>query len=671
MPGPFSRRRPWPFDCELDIGDGTGWHGLMLKPTQAGLLVGRLSEFLGEVAPTSYEYGAARPDEETTFVFGRLVGGMGEQIQSSPTSKRYRYASGVDCSIGGMPRLGPLFAAATFPAVLGSDPSVRQFIVGPGESGGVGTATPRALYCLRGRAVYRLEAGTWVLSHDVGGVDKPMQAVVFQGTSGPARLIVTTALGEVWGYDGTNPWENWDDTTGAGGGWHCAVVGDELYIGAGNTVRLTRGDPIATDAFGGAIRVGHAGTRITYLAALADTLFIFKADGVYTLNADGSDNDLFPELRPQQTGPGGFIPEFAPPGYAVNGLNATAWRDALYFPYGNAYYRVTPQATLEPIGPERLVENTSPVRGVPVAGSGHADWFLYTGTWSAPTGSSFLWKYGTWTPAEAATAPAGYHFDEVWNGALVSWSKQITRVDVINLDGDATLWVGFVDGTVESTALPARTPDPGLDPRCRFVAAGRLYWPLHDAVFGADRKAWHGVTVLGPVLNAGQSARQYWRTDPAAAYVALVPDFTANGQRLEFPDLTTGAARDAATGLQLDTYTELRTTDATLTPVLEGVALHEAVRPAAGDPTMRLSWTMTAVSGNRVVRRDGVVSRATAEATRVLLRKAAAAAGHVLVRLPDEVVGGFAVISYDEALHPDSGRDGLEEDIPLRLIQYR
>src|SRR4030095_16595437 len=96
-----------------------GWR---VKPTQAGLMTGKMSDFVGEVAPTSYEYGAARPDEETTFVFGRLVGGMGEKVQSSATSKRYYYAVNVDCSIGGMPRLGPQFTAATLPAPLGATP---------------------------------------------------------------------------------------------------------------------------------------------------------------------------------------------------------------------------------------------------------------------------------------------------------------------------------------------------------------------------------------------------------------------------------------------------------------------------------------------------------------------------------------------------------------------
>ena len=162
---PYRKRLPWPHDVEIDVGDGTGWHGLMLVPTQAGLLVGKESDFLGDVAPTSYEYGAARPDEETAFVFGRLTGGMGELVQSTAGSRRYRYATGVDCSIGGMPRLGPLFTTETFPGLpAGTYPEqneVRQFVVF--REGSVQT-----LFALVRDRVYRRDAaaGAWVLSRD-------------------------------------------------------------------------------------------------------------------------------------------------------------------------------------------------------------------------------------------------------------------------------------------------------------------------------------------------------------------------------------------------------------------------------------------------------------------------------------------------------------------------
>jgi hypothetical protein len=328
-------------------------------------------------------------------------------------------------------------------------------------------------------------------------------------------------------------------------------------------------------------------------------------------------------------------------------------------------------AALDPIGPERLVENDSPVRGTAVSGAGHATWFLYLGVYNAARAESYLLKYGTWTPSGSGEAAAAYAFDDVWNGALASWSKQVTRLDVIYQGGQHVLWAGFADGTVESTALPARSPDPTTDPTCRYAGSGTLYWPLHDAVFGADVKAFHGFTALGPAISGVLTVRQHYRIPPTTFYTPLSPDITASGQRLEMPDLTTGATRDDATGLRLDAATELRTTDVAATPVLEGIALHEAVRPAAGDPVMRLSWTATVAAGNRVVRRDGVVSRVTAEQVLALVRAGASAAGHIRVRGPDGVVVGVAAISYEQALAPESGRDGLEHDLAVRFVQFR
>jgi hypothetical protein len=233
------------------------------------------------------------------------------------------------------------------------------------------------------------------------------------------------------------------------------------------------------------------------------------------------------------------------------------------------------------------------------------------------------------------------------------------------------LWVGFADGSVRWTPLPRRTPDPAADAACRFVPSGRVYAPLHDAVFGADRKAFHGVTALGTHLNEEQSAQIYYRVDPTAPYTALAPAFQISGQRTAFPDLTTGAGRDESTGFRLDFAVELTTTTGLLTPVLEGIALHEAVRPGSTGPALRLSYTFTVDAAHRVVRRDGVVSRTPGELARQLLRTAARAAGHVRLRLPDETVGGFAVVAYAEALKPDAGRDGLAAGIDVRLVQFR
>lgn len=654
MATPWSRRAPWPHDVEIDVGDGTGWHGLVLEPGQDGLLVGRETAFLGDVAPTSYEYGAARPDEETTFVFGRLTGGMGEAVQSSATSTRYRYATGVDCSIAGMPRLGPAFTQETFPGLPAGNRVVQLIEVNP--------ITSDEVIALVGRYAYKRTGGAWTLSRDFGVGVRATQAVRFAGATGTGGVFVADDGGALTRYAG-GAWTVAAGTPGAA--YALAVNAGQLWMADFAGVRVASNDPTVGANWGGNIQVGDQNKRITNLAAVGDVVYVFKQEGIYTVNADGSVNELRPELRTAES--------------VINGQNAVAWRDALWFGYGNdAFYSLDAGGTMTPVGPELLVDNGSPVRGRVVSAAPHATWFLYAAVYNAATGDSHLLKYGGWTPdAERATG----RFSGVWHGAVASWTgKAVTRLDYAqrNPPGLTTggallnpgLWVGFADGTVQWTTLPTGTPDPALDPNCRFRTTGQLYWPLHDAVFGADRKAFHGATALGPVLTANQTARQFWRVD-AGSYNQLAPDFTASGQRVEFPDQTTGAARDAATGLQLDAYTELRSTVDTATPVLEGVALHEAVRPAAGKPALRLAWTMTVRAANRVVRRDGVVGRTTAEATRALLRAAAGAAGHVRLRLPDETVGGFAAVEYGETLAPDRGRDGMRWGIPVRFIQLR
>lgn len=633
MPGPFSRARPFPYDAEIDPGDGSGSVGLMLVPGQDGLLVARSEESLANVAPTEYGYASQDPRTETVFTFGRLTGGMGEAVQAPGAAPRYRYALDVDCSIAGMPRLGPEFTVQTLPAPLAGATDVRQFIVGPGP-----TSTD-LLYALRGRGVYVLSGGAWSLSRDFTGINYPVQAAVFQGTAGSRYLLVTTVTGQLWAFDGTT----WNASPFAAGevANTVAVVGNEVYIGGNNELRVATGNVLTPGVFGGIIRVGHAGTRITWLQAVGAEIVIFKSDGVYTVNADGSDNDLFPELRPQAS--------------AVNGVNAVAWRDALWFGYGDGYYRMTSDGDLTPIGPERIVENTSTVRGVPVGGTPHSDWFLYLLVYNAEVNTTFLFKYGTWANTDATS---DYEFLDAWHGAIAHWVGKVgTRADVVYVGGVPTLYVGFADGSIEATVLPTGTPDPATDDSCRFVTQGDLYWPLHHADFPATVKSFHAVAGVGPALSASLTATQYYRPTPASAYQSIGTPFTTTGQRVTFPL--------PQAGVVLDTFTRLATTTDTLTPVLEHVALFEAIRPHS--PTLRLGWSFTARAADRVPRRDAVPSPVPASRIRAALRAAQQAPGRAIVRLPDETVGNLEAVTYQEVLAPDERRVGLDHAIALRL----
>lgn len=636
MSGAYSRARPWPNDAEVDAGDG--WVGLQLVPGQDGLLVARTEESLAGVSPTSYEYGSADPSRETTFVFGPLTGGMGEHTQSGPTSTRYRYAIDVDCSIGGRPRLGPEASVEQFPGLLGALTEVRRFVVwlqGSSET----------VFALVGPYVYQRVGGVWSQIQDFGVGDRAEDADVYVTTAGAGGLWVTTFSGELWRYDGAT-WAQ--STLGGGAAVRVAHVGQQLIVADAHAVRVTTPDtdPLVAANWGGPSVIGDASADITTLVALAATFFVVKEDGIYATETTGTGvtvNELFPEFRAQRS--------------LDNGRNATAWRGQIRLPMGDAYYALSADGALDPIGPERMVDNDSEVRGVPVSGAGHADWFFYLGVYNAATGASYLLKHGTWVNPDADGV---YAFADVWNGAIKRWpAKRLTRLDVVHLEQEANpvLWAGFADGTVERIVLPARTPDPANDPACRYIASGRLYWPLHHAQRRADVKSFHGFTAAGPRLSPTTFVRQHYRTDAALGYATLVPDLVASGQRAELPD--------GVVGVVLDVETVLVTTDPATTPIIEAVALHEAVR------TFRLAWAFTVRAADHVPRRDGSRPVHGAARVRATLRAAAASPGHVRLRLPDETVGSFAQIEYREALARNERRHGLDWSVGCRFVQFK
>lgn len=635
MSGAYSRTRPWPNDAEIDVG--AGWVGLQLVPGEDGLLVARKEEPLAGVTPTSYEYGSADPSRETTFPFGPLTGGMGEHTQSGQADARYRYAIDVDCSIGGRPRLGPEASVEAFPAFPGGASEVVRFV----KSRHGSTET---LFALVGRCVYRRTGGVWVLSKDFGAFNLVAQADVYQSSAANGGLWVTTVFGELWLYDGVN----WFQSLIPGPATAVTHVGQQMIAAAGSVIRVTTPDtdPLLAASWSGPSQIGDSLTNITAVPALADTFFVVKEDGIYSTTTTGTGvtvDELFPEFRAHRS------PD--------NGKNAVAWRGAVRLPMGDGYYALSAAGDLDPIGPERMVENDSEVRGVPVSGSGHADWFFYLGVYNATTGASYLLKHGTWVNPDADGV---YAFADVWNGAIKRWpAKRLTRLDVVHLEQETNpiLWAGFADGTVERIVLPVRTPDPANDPACRYIASGRVYWPLHHAERQADVKAFHGFTVAAPRLSATTFVRQFYRTDPTLPYATLAPDFTVSGQRVELPDGVFGVVLDAATALV--------TTDPAQTPILEAVALHEAVR------TFRLEWSFTARAADDVGRRDGSRPVHGAERVRATLRAAAASPGHVRLRLPDETVGSFAQVQYSESLAPNERRHGPDYRVGCRFVQFR
>lgn len=631
MPSVSSRRAPFP---HWAIIAGVG---VMLAPQEGGVLVGRKVQSLEGVAPSDYEYGSLPPYLETTFSFRRLVLGMGEKVQTSrASSRRYRHAINVDCSIGGMPRKGPAFVSIT-PASTGE---IRDFVEALHSSA-------NTLFALAGRYVLRRAgdaAVDWGVSRDLGVGRTAWQAVRFKDAGGSPvdALYVGADNNDFWQYNGsTNTWTQLSTTIAA----KClAVLDDELWRGYANKVIKCTSDPAVLANWSGEITVGDASSSITWMDVAGNQLFIYKDDGsVYTVNTSGTATALDPgvQLTPSSN----------------NGRASESWYGRLWSQLGDGFWSITPGdvAVFSPIGPERMLENDSEVRGKIQCAAGHQAYFLYEGLYNAANGHSYLLKYGTWLPPEQGEDTA-YDFAEVHHGALKKWSsKQVTAMRVSGIPGtNERLYCGFSDGSVEWCVLPKGTPDPMADSACsRTSETAELYWPIHHMMFQADTKAFRGWSAFGPSLSGTNYVQQEYRTDLAAGYTALGTNFTSSGQRVDPAVTVSGKQIDCKTILVGDV-------------VLEGMALHEQVRPA-----LKLDYTFLVDARSNVALRNGATERRSPDQIRQAVKDAVDAAASVTVVLPDEESKDLSFVDYQEMMLPDPRRYGQEWGLLVRGVEYR
>ena len=131
------------------------------------------------------------------------------------------------------------------------------------------------------------------------------------------------------------------------------IVGDELWAAdlANCIVRKCTNDPKVAGSWSGPILVGNPSIPITAIRQTTNRLCIFKADGdVFTINGDGSDNDLFPGL--QST----VDPD--------NARTASAWQGSLWFRTDRAFWRLDMQggAVLTPKAQAARSSNLCEVR---------------------------------------------------------------------------------------------------------------------------------------------------------------------------------------------------------------------------------------------------------------------------------------------------------------------
>ena len=629
--------------------------GMMLLTQQNGILIGKKQTIVETVYPVAQVYDSAPIYKERTFAF-KPNAGMGERQQSSVNDMRYHYA--LNCwIIGGLfgkgPLVHPLVPAATGP--------IRQFI------DGLNSARAVALFALAGPNVLQVsddtDAGQTVAYSRPG--QNAWSAVRFES-------LGTTPVDAVY--------VSWDDGTltqmGATSvscalpaGMHANYVekiGRELWIAdaAASVVRSCTNDPTQAGSWSGPIQVGDPTTPITCLRAAGGKLWILKADGdVFSVNADGSDNDWFPSQANQVD--------------LTNGRTAASWLGSLWYRAGPTFYKMDPTPTLSPIGPERYLDNGSEVQGPVQAFCGWGAHLAFCGIYNSvgaetTTGqpTSYLLTYGNWEP-QLTTQPSGpsLAFVDQYDGALAHWpGRQMTALSVTSAFADERLYCGFADGGYDWIKL---VPNPLTSNSGAEFTNGpsRLVAPIFTDMFEANKKQYAAVSGYGPRMNWGDNATVSYRLRGSTGFPgpmgdttwhAVTPPITLNGQRVNLPPNVAGIACEFAVDLA-----NLSTSE---TPVFEGLGFHARVVP-----DFRYDWTATIDARDVVARKDGASVRQSGRQIRDVLVTVSAQPYLATVELPDETIEGLAFVQYQERLLPHDGKQarfGQQWAIDLQLTQF-
>lgn len=672
---PGSKRRPWPYDAYL------GTVKIMLEPDQDGNLISENSKTLDETAPIDYTYSSANPYKERTTEFQKLYGGFGQAIAPDGIPRRYYYAEKADLSVDGLWMKGPAFEQHLETVAAGAG-EVRQLI--QMFRGGVLTLFA---VCLNGVYYQAPGTGTWVASLTAGTAPALPGGVTLQqasrfkyrGVGSIDALYVTASSGNLWRFDGT-VWAVCaagagppDYATGTGQARYIERVGDELWVAGDYGVSKAQDDPTARAMWSAVIYVGDQHAKITWLRQVDDTLFIFKEDGVYTIDTAGLDHELFPTLRNKND--------------LRNGRNAAVWLDRVWFTYGNQTFTLTSNGSLKADGLEQMLENTSPVRGKWVAGAGHNTWFFYEVYYDEITDDSFLVKHGSWIEEPTTQSTPGVaQFAEAHHGALYNFEKRATCCHVVagwDSTGNDRLYIGFVDGTVQWVRLPRHTPNPSTDVSCEFTTLDAyVYLPLHHSQFRADNKLWHAMTAFGPrvgrsgpLLTDTEWIEIEYRTDvsnPDAAWTKVDPanpKYTRPGER---KNLTEDEVLDPVFGRQVQIRVHLikdpslSASPLQFSPVIEGIAVHESIRPA-----FSREFIFVARIGSFLPRRDGTVDRRRGAQVLDEVMKNCATVGPIYVVLPTGTIERMTVISYQDTASSRQKRRDFSWSVKIQAIQLR
>jgi len=665
----------------VDPGSAGREYGLV---TRDGNVLRRVDPLGGNTFPESQEYASSDVYRERSFVYRRPYLGMGEHTQNGSTSPRYYYAWNAQTH-GTHRGRGPLWHDAQTQGtpegpVLGFTEALHQ-----------GAPT---WFILAGRYVRRHAGdlpGQQPVSLDLGAGVYARSAARWAPASGVVDyLYLTDSARRFWRYDG-NVWSQAD--AGVGGADLLWSTQWELWRAYGWTINKCQSDPFAAANWTLATAVGDESSPVTGMCDISSRMYFFKGNG--TVWSQQSTTDNIPVFRGLQ--------ETSQP---YNGRNPAFWQNQVFFRVGDGLYRLsgTDTAQIERVGPERLSNNTSPVRGPVRCFAGYAGWYGFVGVYNphfyGPDGydgdGSFLLRYGNWVPSEGDEEGLTKFVDSydgaqvVWEGKKVSALGVCTNVAVLGGTAEVQnprLYAGFEDGTYGWIKLPRNGPNP-FDPQsgCEFTAGlSFLRWPRHSMDAPADLKDYLSVDVSGPYLDPyrwvtlsyrvdangetqpwAQLAKPLWQTTNRVMFpvpslgkiLEMREDYNASAP----PDPPPAQPSPYPPGPTLAEWQKLPT------PVVSAAILREQLRPA-----FRAEYAFTVRAEDWAPRRDGGTSRLTAQMVRDLLRQAADAPATVRLVLPDEYAGDFTTVTYQETAKQSSKgqRYGQSSDIQVGMIAYR
>lgn len=636
-----ARRSPYPY--HLIIKDQTGRrYGLMLGQAKPGApqLVSSKMQDISAVQPPDYSYAGLSPISEREEPYESLTLGMGMRLQEKYQDFHYYSANAVDLSVWPWCK-GPEINTLT-PGTRDSVVGVTKFF----ELGGT-------LYAANGRYVLvRSGADGWSVAHDFGAGEAILNVVVFTSNfDGVQRAFFALQSGVAqYTTNGT--------TYTAMATFHAlafAVIGREFWW-ADDTNRLrkcdTNADPTNEANYTSLIfRAGDKSSPIVSLpVTAAGTLLIFKTDGIYTLDAAGDDHQLFPFLK-----------------FATESTNGKYWgqfENSIYVTYGRNFVRIGSDLSLEEIGPEKLVNNDSAVRGRVTAFAGVGTMFAMAALLNPDTLTGYVMKFGSYQSQGLGSEQLEPVHVDAWHGSLSDPfpTRAIQTMFVSSLGapaGHTRTYLGFSDGSVGWLINPC-VPNPAACSAYRFhVGDGWVDLPLWHGTYHASTKSVRHFAVTGPRLDANNYVQISYKTDPSLSTWTDFPNVFDQSIYERAPLAPVLSVVLAAFRVHL------KNTAATSCPLVSAFTIGHALRPQR---IMEFQAEILCADG--LVRRDGVMLRIGRGEIKRLVEQAVDEPGAMECTLPDESVQLLSFTDYSVSQSFDEVGRQWRGSLSVKAVQH-